>query len=84
MRREDLLAFVGRDWAAIEAAKARHWVDRKRRMSAAAALELGASLRRYALALRPDWPDDSDREADRESHRRVSEALRAAARVNAR
>lgn len=77
MTRDDLVRFATRDWSAIADDKARYWADRKASMSPADVLQLGDDLRRHALAVRPDWPSAADRAADRETHRRVSEALRA-------
>ncbi len=79
MTRDDLVRFAKRDWEAIADDKARYWAERKRAMSPVDALRLGDELRRHALAVRPDWPGEPDREADRETHRRVAEALRAVA-----
>jgi len=73
----DIRAFVERDWAAIDRAKARFWAVRKHAMSASDALSVGDALRRHVKALRPDWPDAADRAADLATHARVSGALRA-------
>lgn len=77
MTREDLVNFAARDWAAIEHDKARYWAERKREMSPAEALRVGDDLRRHAKMIQPDWPSERERLADRESHSRVAEALRA-------
>jgi len=77
MTREDLVRFAGRDWAAIADDKARYWAERKATMSPSDVLQLGDDLRRHAMVVRPDWPSAADRIADRETHRRVSGALRA-------
>jgi uncharacterized protein YbjT (DUF2867 family) len=79
MTREDIVRFATRDWAAVADDKAGYWVARKRTMTPADVLRLGDDLRRHALSLRPDWPDDADRAADRDTHVRVTEALRAVA-----
>jgi hypothetical protein len=79
MTRADLVRFATRDWSAIADEKARHWVERKRTMSPADVLRLGDDLRRYARAVRPDWPTEADRATDADVHCRVSEALRAVA-----
>jgi len=84
MTRDDLIRFASRDWAAVADAKARYWVERKIAMSPAAIMQLGDDLRRHAQAMRPDWPGDADRAADAAQHHRVSEALRAVARVATR
>jgi len=75
----DIRAFAGRDWAAVGRAKARFWAERKHAMSASDALSVGDALRRHAKALRPDWPDAAERDADLATHARVSGALRAVA-----
>lgn len=84
MRREDVLAFVRRDWRAIEDAKADFWARQKPALSPTGALAVGDGLRRHARSLKPDWPDAAERADDSDVHRRVSEALRAVARQRAR
>lgn len=84
MRREDVVAFARRDWAALEEGKAAFWAERKASLSAAQVLALGNELRRHAQSLKPDWPDAAERAEDLAVHRRVSEALRAAGRQRAR
>jgi hypothetical protein len=77
MKREDIRAFAGRDWAAIAEAKAAFWAERKRSMAAAEALATAEMLRQHALVAKPGWPDADERAADLSLHVRVSEALRA-------
>jgi len=84
MNRDDVLAFARRDWAALEAEKARFWTERKASMSPSEALTVGDALRRHAQALKPDWPDFAERAADLAVHCRVSEALNAVSRHRAR
>jgi hypothetical protein len=76
MRKEDLVAYAGRDWAAVAALKRRTWAELKRGMTPGDALALADELRRHAQALRPDWPTEEDRRADLAVHARVSESLR--------
>ncbi|HET9766765.1 MAG TPA: hypothetical protein VFS60_07950 [Thermoanaerobaculia bacterium] len=76
MRAEDLRRFALRDWELLAALKAEYWVAEKRRLGPAGALRLGDRLREYVRALRPDWPDEAEREADLAHHIRLSEALR--------
>jgi len=80
MVREDLIRFARRDWATVAAAKEQHWLRQKRAMSPADVWQMSDVMRRYAQALRPDWPTQVDREADIESHHRVGLALRALSR----
>ena len=77
MNREDIRAFALRDWAAIAAAKADFWADRKRSMTAADVLATAEVLRQQALQVKPGWPDAAERAADLAVHVRISEALRA-------
>ena len=77
MKREDIRAFDGRDWAAIADAKAAFWAERKRSMTAGEALATGEMLRHHALQVKPGWPDADERAADLAAHMRVSAALRA-------
>jgi hypothetical protein len=80
MQRADLLEFATRDRAPVEALRAKYWREYQAAAGPLAALELADGLRRHAIALHPDWPDDRARSEDLAVHRRVSEALR---RVNA-
>jgi len=75
MRKEDILEFVNRDWAAIERAKRLHSSQLRSRMSAEEALHVGDELRRWAHELHPDWPTKQHRRDDLATHLRVSEAL---------
>ena len=77
MKREDIRAFAGRDWAAIAEAKAAFWAGRKRSMTAEEALVTAEMLRQHALQVKPGWPDADERAADLAFHVRISEALRA-------
>ena len=77
MKREDIRAFAGRDWAAIADAKAAFWAERKWSMTAAEALAIAEMLRQHALQVKPGWPDAEERAADLALHVRISEALRA-------
>lgn len=77
MREADLRAFARRDWAMIDAQKARYWAERKSAMTAEEALALGEALRRHAQRLQPTWPDAAERAADLATHRRLAGALRA-------
>lgn len=80
MTRDDIVRFATRDWAAAARDKTEYWMAHKATLSPAEVLQLGDDLRRHALAIRPDWPSDADRDADAECHYRVSEALRAVIR----
>jgi hypothetical protein len=84
MIREDIVRFATRDWRAVEEGKAAYWADWKRRMSPAEVLHLGENLRRHVLTVRPDWPSEPEREQDRATHARVTEALRAVADIRSR
>jgi hypothetical protein len=74
VRKEDILAFAQRDWGAIEEHKRRYWADHP--TSVDERLRIADELRRYALALHPDWPTREQREEDLATHMRVGEALR--------
>lgn len=77
MSPEDLVRFAKRDWAAIDAAKTRHWLRRKAAMSSVELWQLGSELRQHARTMRPEGPGLADRLADIDTHQRVSRALRA-------
>lgn len=69
--KEDILAYVNRDWKAIERMKERRWFS----LSPSESLRMAEGLRQHALALHPDWPTETDRREDRLIHERVSESL---------
>jgi hypothetical protein len=76
VRKEDVIAFVQRDWSVLAALKRRHWAEQKSQMTAAEALSVGDELRSHVRALQDGWPSEEDRRKDLASHIRVSEALR--------
>ena len=76
MRREDIVAFVRRDWQAVAESKRRRWAAQKKGMTAAEALHVGDELRDHAHTLLVGWPTDADRREDLAPHVRVSESLR--------
>lgn len=84
MTRDDVVAFVGRDWSAVAERKARYWAMRKAGLSLPDLLRLSADLREHARAVRPDWPTAEDRAADAAVHARVSSALCAVSRLRPR
>lgn len=75
MRKEDILEYVNRDWAAIERMKRARWSETRARMTPGDALRLGDELRRYAHMLHPDWPTEQHRRDDLATHLRVSRML---------
>ena len=81
MSRDDLVRFARRDWAAVAAAKEQHWLRQKGEMTSAELLQMGDAMRRHALALRPEWSSQADRESDIHVHHRVGQALRAVNRA---
>ncbi len=76
MNPSQVKAYLDRDWPLVRDLKHRYWADRKGRLSAEEALGIAENLRLLARALRPDWPDDRQREADLRTHLQVSECLR--------
>lgn len=84
MTRDDVVAFVYRDWAAVADDKARYWAERKATLSLLDLLRISADMREHARAVRPDWPTEADRAADAAVHQRVSQALRAVADIRPR
>jgi len=79
MRKEDVIAFARRDWAALERIKRERWAEERAAMTAADVLGMGDALRHHAKALHPDWPTGDDRKKDLAVHLRVSECLRSVA-----
>lgn len=76
MRKEDVIAFVERDWDSVAELKRQWWASEKRRMTPAEALSVGDELRYHASTVREDWPTIEERRQDRATHIRVSEMLR--------
>lgn len=78
MNEDDLRSYAERDWQSIERAKKSFWIERKRALPPAEALEIAEGLRRHVRSLRPDWPSAAERMADIEVHASVSASLRLA------
>jgi hypothetical protein len=78
MNLADIQAFLARDWAAVERLKAVFWIQQKRALGPAAALEVSDGLRRFTQSLRPDRPSAAERREDIDTHARVGRALRLA------
>jgi hypothetical protein len=74
VRKEDLVAYARRDWAAIEERKRAHWAAEK--LTPEESLNIGDDLRCHVSALQPDWPSADDRQTDLATHIRVAESLR--------
>jgi len=81
MRREDILAYVNRDWQAVARHKERFWAERKKHMTPTEVLALADDLRAEILGRRPDCPSAEERRIDLETHARVSEMLRSVGRA---
>ena len=76
VKTQDLVDFAMRPWGATADGDAEHWLLRKRELGPAEGIRMAEELRALVAAQRPDWPRPAEREADREVHARVSEALR--------
>jgi hypothetical protein len=76
VRKEDLIAYARRDWAAIAEHKLRVWAQLKSEMTAADALRIGDDIRKHVRAIHPEWPTNEQRSEDLATHVRVSEMLR--------
>ncbi|MEZ5294263.1 MAG: hypothetical protein R2745_24510 [Vicinamibacterales bacterium] len=73
--------YVRRDWARVREAKDAYWGERIGRMGAADGFRIAEELRRQARLHDPDWPHPHERQADLETHVRVSALLRRADRA---
>jgi hypothetical protein len=73
VRKEDILEYVNRDWAAVERMKLRRWAEQP--LTPTEALMACDDLRKYAQSLHPDWPTEEERRQDLANHVRVSELL---------
>jgi len=74
VRKEDLIAFARRDWAAVAERKRAHWAAEK--LTAEESLRVGDELRHHVAELRPEWPSADERQSDLATHMRVAESLR--------
>lgn len=78
MRKEDLIAFARRDWAAVAEVKDAGRRERARDADPVERFAVIDALRAQVHAQRPDYPTEADREADFASHVLVAERLRRA------
>ena len=69
----DVQSFLARDWALIHRSKTDQWTAQKAAMTPSEAIEFAAELYRYVRAVRPDWPNSAERDADFAAHQRVAE-----------
>ncbi|HEX9798582.1 MAG TPA: hypothetical protein VGC00_00280 [Thermoanaerobaculia bacterium] len=76
MNRAEIESYLRRDWRSVAAAKSAHWAERKSRGSFGELFAVVSRLRQAIVARRPEWPTASDRAADLEAHRALSERLR--------
>ena len=80
--REELIQFARRDWAAVGRAKEAHWLRQRRVLSETDLCRRSDDLLRHARAVvrAPSGAGHRRDLADRETHHRVGQALRAVAR----
>ena len=76
--------YFARDWGLIERVKTDQWIAQKGAMTPSAVFELAGELLEYASALRPDWPNFTERQADLDAHIRLAEMLQRACQNRAR
>jgi hypothetical protein len=76
MTNDDLAAFATRDRSGLVDAKAAHWRRRKVSAGPSEGLRIADELRRLVQSLRPDWPEQTHRDADLATHVRVGAMLR--------
>jgi hypothetical protein len=76
--------YVARDWQAARANKDAYWRERIARLGPAEAFRVGEELRRHMQAIDPDWPDESQRDADLESHVHLADCFRRAGEARGR
>ena len=84
MTREEVLAFVNRDWAAVERSKIDFWAERYRAEGAAPARAAADALWRSVRQAQPDYPNTEDRARDYADHLALCDKLDRAARAFAR
>jgi len=76
-------ALIGKRWDLLARYKDQYWRGRKR-LGLREALRVVDALRTQARAFQPSWPTQDDREADLETHLRVTAALDRAGRSKAK
>ena len=76
---EAVRAFVGRDWARVDALKRAYHADRARGAEPHAGFVLSQALREHARRVRPDWPTPRDRTEDLNHHVDLKRKLERAA-----
>ena len=72
-----LRQFATRPWDEVERLKERYWATDE--MTPSERLRVADAMRQYTLSVRPDWPDARAREADLETHIRITRELMATA-----
>lgn len=80
----DVQNYLARDWELLERVKTDQWIEQKAALTPSAVFELAAELLEYVRALRPDWPDAADREADLDSHIHLAAMLQRTSENRAR
>ncbi len=78
MTPREIRDFQSRDWRLKERSKLDFWTGKKATMSPTEVFQLASELFAHARALKPDWPDSAEREADLASHVRLAGMLRRA------
>lgn len=68
------VALLSKRWDLLAEYKDQYWRERKK-LGIREALRVVGALYRQAQLFRPDWPTPEDREADLQTHIRVSAAL---------
>jgi len=68
MNREDVRAFVQRDWDAVAASKVAHWADRFRQEGWRPAWDAADALWADMRRVHPEYPDENERTLDFAAH----------------
>ena len=70
--------FADRAWRALRDSKDDYWGARIALLGPAEGLRIAGELRAQVIAMHPDWPAPQERDADLNSHARLSELFRRA------
>lgn len=81
MTRDDIRAFAGRDWFAVEELKRESRARRAREGDCLAGFRAGQALYVHARRIRPDFPNDELRAADLADHVEMKRLLDQASRA---
>ncbi|MEM9798960.1 MAG: hypothetical protein AAGA20_01455 [Planctomycetota bacterium] len=76
--RDEILAFVQRDWAAVRSAKERYWAESAAARGFEDGLRASGALWLHVRAIDPEWPTAESRAEDFAHHEHLKRLIDAA------